>query len=113
MKAQTSKTDLVQTLLLTERTSMTATIAVAEDGIEREEFFMHCHVQIYYKKAETLVGFDPLDPKDRQMCHEMLDEYLTVMGRFMAELKAEGKTEGKELDYPDAGFHIWPEVNSH
>lgn len=74
---------------------------------------MHCHVQIYYRKAETLMGFNPLDPKDRQMCHEMLDEYLIAMEKFIAELTVKGETEGKELDYPDAGFHIWPDVDSH
>ena len=75
---------------------------------------MHAHAQIYYKGIESLIGFNPAYPEDRETCHEMLDEYLDRMQAFMEELKAEGKTSGKEEaaeDSMNAGFHIWPHVD--
>lgn len=75
---------------------------------------MHCHVQICYKNAEDLLGFDPHSAEDREFCHKLLDEYLNVIQKRYDELKAEGKTEGRELtEDEDAGFHIWPNIDSH
>lgn len=61
----------------------------------------HAHVQIEYHNSEdepveSLVGFDPTCQEDRQLAHELLDEYLDnyLVPRFRGEKRSVGHTDG-------------------
>lgn len=73
---------------------------------------MHAHIQIEYTKisdgkdglfkegdhyqAESLVGFDPGDNKDRDMVHQMVDEYLDYLVEMKGRMIAKNLKESVE-----------------
>lgn len=55
----------------------------------------HCHVYVGYQDSEgeevdSMSGFDPTNPTDRRLVHDMLDEYLLkyLVPRFRGEERA-------------------------
>ena len=63
---------------------------------------MHAHAQIEYDSTESLIGFNPTDEEDRQMVHDMLDEYLNRL----AEDYHSAKELEIDLTIPGNGFSV-------
>ena len=93
---------------------------------------LHAHVQIQYDKnedpnqcIETLEGIDPRNSNDRKLAHDMLDEYLDVIGKFMTKIQCEHNNNFNvnesfnqaqndfNPDDPDNGFHVYSYVDYH
>jgi hypothetical protein len=66
----------------------------------------HAHVQIEYDTTESLIGFNPTDKEDRQLVHDMLDEYLDRLAR-------EYTKEGDDLEIPGNGFTVFNNIHTH
>lgn len=87
---------------------------------------LHCHAQIEYTKegklcgcdevvehqVETLTGFDPRLPKDREFIHLLLDEYLEYLSMRMNEADDKGLTSFQPK-YADNWFKVFDVADTH
>jgi len=73
------------------------------------EFTAHNHVDPLLGKinpcqSEDLIGFDPANPDDVKMCHDMLDTYL----KYLVEYRNKNSDSKKlESEHPDNHFEVF------
>lgn len=72
--------------------------------------FPHAHVQIEYDWTESLIGFNPENKEDRELCHEMLDEYLNVLVERRKKMIEEGISES---EIHGNGFQVFSTLDTH